>query len=256
MGMMEQVLDFLEPNEKIINISAGYSLLLIVLQDQYTLKTRVFGKLFNSYSGFNYAAQVQKHAQIVYPLTKNDVNPIVSEWNEILDFQQILDVDENIIFTSCAAYTATFISSKGRIFAAGSNQFGEAGQAVTSYRNATDQCQIKECRIENLNHSKDKPFFVRSVNGDHTIIALTRDHRVYYCGYTLDKGGKDLSILREFKSKNMDSDEYFIDIASGYYMTLLLTSKWVNIIVFIISIQIACSCMEQPRQTQPIHVRI
>ncbi|KAG2374758.1 hypothetical protein C9374_010502 [Naegleria lovaniensis] len=223
--IVEHILEFVEPNEKIVNISAGYALLLVVLQDQHTLKTRVFGKNSSTSHGqFQYAKNVKQHAQTVMSLTARATTSCSSPWYEVLDFQHVLDVDEYIIFTSCAAYTATFISNKGRIAASGSNQFGEcASGSVCSYQAGVNQTQVMECKIENCDSKNSKPFFVRSVNGDHTIVALTRDNRVFYCGYTLNRGS-DLSILRELPSP-LDIDEYFIDIASCYYSTLILTNK-------------------------------
>ncbi|KAG2392829.1 hypothetical protein C9374_011554 [Naegleria lovaniensis] len=221
-GIVEHVVrSFLEPHEKLIQMSAGYAMLLLVVQDVRTLKTRVFTK---DVTIQNYAANTEEKHGPTMSFGNFQYNLETVKWNEILDFKTILDVDEHIIFTSCAAYSITFISNKGRIFASGSNQFCECAQPNVSYRLSINQNQVKECRLDPY-LINSKPFFIRSVNGDHTIIALTNDHRVFYCGYCLNTGS-DQDFLQEFNPKELlDSDEHFVDIASCYYSTLILSNK-------------------------------
>nr|CAG4712442.1 unnamed protein product [Naegleria fowleri] len=217
-------------------MSAGHHFLLLLVQDMITQKTRVLAKYCNNQTSdpcFYYVQSVKCYEQQV--ISHEGGEKIVTTlfpmgkkwWYEICDFQNMEDwqVDEeNIIFTSCANYSITFISNKGRIFASGSNTFGECAQPVVGI-SSMSQHQVLECRIEQLDHWKERPFFVRSVNGDHSIIALTRDHRVFYCGCLLGQDGSDLELLREFNPMGMDTDEYFVDIASCSFSTLILTNK-------------------------------
>ena len=63
------------------------------------------------------------------------------------------------------------------------------------------------------------------MNGDHNLIALTREGKVFYCGIGLDKNGGNLAKLREFDNVEMEPGEYFVDIAVNIYGTMLLSSK-------------------------------
>ena len=148
-------------------------------------------------------------------------------WKEVLDFSEYFQVGECVSYTSCAAYTSIFISSRGRLFGCGSNQFAELAQPVKNNANLDENLntiKIRECEYDENNETKN-PFFVKTVNGDHNIIALTRDGKVFYCGYQLEINGRNLQKMREFKTE-LDTDEYFIDIAATYYDMVLLSSKY------------------------------
>lgn len=228
MGQMtfsEFSLSFL-PNKhyKIICMSACYDILMIVARNELTDRTKVYTVISTSFGinrdGYNYSAAVEKHSSVIVDLKSNKEQACT--WLELKDFESILHVDENIVYTSCAAYACTFISDKGRIFASGSNQFGECARKKSpggSHLHAIQECDIDFCE------EGPKPFFVKSRNGDHTIIALTRTGDVYCCGYRIKNLIHDLCRLEKFHCDSMDKGEYFVDVASQFYSFSLLTSK-------------------------------
>ena len=81
-----------------------------------------------------------------------------------------------------------------------------------------------ECKIEPCDIS---PFFLRTKSGDHNIVALTNDGRIFICGYTFGRFSKsctssDLNIMTQYR---VTENDYFIDMSTQYYSTFLLTSK-------------------------------
>ena len=231
-GFWRRTTPFMIQNDKnltIIQMSAGYHHLILLLENKRTRQRKVLAccPLLYPYS-FSFGVRKNTHggeyitfSRVNFSTRKTNQKkePVESRWFEPLDFDEYLEAGEYVSYTSCAAFTSVFITSRGRLFACGSNQFGEVAQKQLEKIE-----KINECDLDENNEAKN-PFFVKTVNGDHNIIALTRDGKVFYCGFQLEINGVNVLKMREFKTE-MDTDEYFIDIAATYYGIVLLSSEY------------------------------
>ena len=98
-------------NYDIISFCGGYDGIVMVFQHVTSGHTRVFATL-GSDSIFNYAKKISKH------FIQNNMEKL-SIWYEILDFEDLLEPGEKIVFCGSAAYSRNFISNRGRLFGSG-----------------------------------------------------------------------------------------------------------------------------------------
>ena len=218
------------PNERIVNISVSYHACVLVLQSvsgggagstggMNLIRTRVF--VCYSANRNELGVRKTKFAERVETFSQSGIENSEIEWTCLEDFQ--LQDGEFITKTSCAAFTCCFLTSHGRLLACGSNQFFEIAQPSSDNNIPAIQC----CCLDPSNECKE-PFFTKTVNGDHNIIALTRDHNIFYCGYSMGNNGNNLPMMKQLAPISlMGEDEYFIDICASYYSWIYLTSKYI-----------------------------
>ncbi|KAG2382415.1 hypothetical protein C9374_005617 [Naegleria lovaniensis] len=142
------------------------------------------------------------------------------------DVEKALAFNEYITYMACAAYTSVFVTSNGRLLVGGSNQFGEVGQSI-----ATTPATL---RIEEHPFSRRNPNvkICKVACGDHSIIALSTEGKIYVCGYNgsnelmLDSNRDIVEELCESKRVNEITDhDPAIDVATQYYHFLFLTKS-------------------------------
>ena len=204
---------------EIVQMAAGYSAFFILVK-YANGNTRVF-------CDRKYAKTENSIGATSKVLISDKDRNNYSSWVEILDFKELLQPDEHIVHLGCAAFTCVFISSGGKLFSVGSNQFAEMGIGMAPV-NASLISEIKPCVIDP--ECTDEPFFVKTVHGDHNIVALTKDGRVFICGYTLGGSGTHQKTLVQVKPNR--SKIVFTDICAGYYSLYGLTSKF-NILQYL-----------------------
>ena len=203
---------------EIIQIAASYEAFFILVRYANgntrvfyeTSSLRKFSKEVNSIGGSRRCL-----------LGKDGVSSV--SWFEMLDFKKLLQPGEFIVHVGCAANTCVFTSSRGRLFSSGSNQFAELGIGITP--SPGEVLEIKPCIINS--ECVDQPFFVKTVHGDHNIVALTNDGRVFVCGYSLGRNDENQpNTLIQVKPDR--SNVVFTDICAGYYTLYGLTSKYID----------------------------
>ncbi|EFC41619.1 predicted protein [Naegleria gruberi] len=187
--------------EEIIGTSANINSVVLLVQHKKSKRTRIFIR------------EPKNHLSKVY----NTHNIDGIEWREVLDLETLLLDGEWIITCSCSWATVAFVTSFGRILTIGSNHKGELGRPSTKFDNAG------ECEIVSKT-SSNKPFFVKTKSGEYDLLALTKDGKVYRCGYSLGLDGT-LERLTEFDSQILDEDEVYEDIAFTARRGFALTSK-------------------------------
>ncbi|EFC41331.1 predicted protein [Naegleria gruberi] len=221
------VLDFKWPNERIVKISASYHACVLLLQSG-NRNVRVFACQTNDYGSDYVFGEQRGNVTVNVELVNDESSWNTKVWYRVEDFDSLLKDGEYITNISCAAFTCCFITSHGRLLACGCNQFAEIAQPKQNTSNY-NIAKIQECCFDPNNECK-KPFFVKTVNGDHNIIALTKDHDIFYCGYTMDYNGQDLPVMRQLgRIPQMEDNEHFIDISATYYEKLYLTSRFLLI---------------------------
>ena len=197
---------------EIVQMAAGYGAFFILVK-YANGNTRVFcdKKVAKTETAIGATTKV---------LISDNGNNNYSSWVEILDFKELLQPGEHIVHLGCATFTYVFISSRGKLFSVGSNQFAEMGIGMNDSLSISE---IKPCVIDP--ECTDEPFFVKTVHGDHNIVALTIDGRVFICGYSLSGNGAHQQTLVQVKP-NRSTKVVFTDICASYYSLYGLTSKF------------------------------
>ena len=214
---------------EIVQMAANYSAFFILVK-YATGNTRVFCDISGKYA---------KSENFISVKIMKDKEEDTQSWVEILDFKELLQPGEHIVHLGCAAFTCIFISSRGKLFSVGSNQFAEMGIGMTSAIGNSTISEIKPCVVDP--ECTDGPFFVKTVHGDHNIVALTNDGRVFICGYSLgrsDNGTRSLALHHGHHQETLvqvkpeGPNVVFTDICAGYYTLYGLTSKF-NILQYL-----------------------
>jgi len=208
---------------EIVQMAAGYDSLFILVK-YASGTTRVFCETESI--TFKYANKVNSIVSSRKILISNSgIDPSRASWVEILDFKSLLQHGEYIIHVGCAAFTCVYLSSRGKLYSVGSNQFAEMGVGyVSSGSSSAMISEIKPCVIDP--QCKEQPFFIKTVHGDHNIVALTNDGRVVICGYSLGvPNTSHQGYLTQIKPER--SNVVFTDICSGYYTLYALTGKYI-----------------------------
>ncbi|KAL9646964.1 hypothetical protein ABK040_013822 [Willaertia magna] len=139
------------------------------------------------------------------------------------DIEDVVNKNEFITYMGCAAKTSVFVTNLGRLFVCGANYFGDVGMGP-----GIDD--ISTVTLHKIFNERTDIYFVKVTSGDHNIIALTNDGRVFVCGYNsgnqlgVVNGGSEQVDLIE-SPQFCDHSEYIVDIASQYYAVVYLTKS-------------------------------
>ncbi|KAL9648221.1 hypothetical protein ABK040_009225 [Willaertia magna] len=162
-------------------------------------------------------------------LGENKINliPIISNLDIksiylLKDVEDVVNNNEFITYMACAARTSVFVTNFGRLYVCGGNQFGDTGMGGVS--------DVPKVTLHKIFKQRTDIYFVKVTAGDHNMIALTNDGRVFVCGYN---AGNQLGVINNAQHQQeliespqfCDHSEYVIDIASQYYSTIYLTKS-------------------------------
>ncbi|KAL9658431.1 hypothetical protein ABK040_005975 [Willaertia magna] len=92
------------------------------------------------------------------------------------DIEEVVANNEFITYMACAAKTSVFVTNFGRLYVYGANYFGDVGMGA-----GIDD--ISKITLHKIFNERTDIYFVKVTSGDHNIIALTNDGRVFVCGY-------------------------------------------------------------------------
>ena len=103
-------------------------------------------------------------------------DPGMLEFLHMQDVEKCLDINEYVVYMSCAAYTSILLTNHGRLMICGSNGFGELGFDVKD--NKTEKLDVHP-----IHKQEPNLFFTKTACGDHNIVVITKEGLVYVTGY-------------------------------------------------------------------------